>query len=39
MSNLTRVINGNVPLEVKEETTVFFNNLGLNMSVAINMFL
>ena len=23
MSNLTRVINGTVPLEVKEETTVF----------------
>ena len=39
MSNLTSAINVNVPLEVKEEATALFNNLGLNMSVAINMFL
>lgn len=39
MANLTSVINVNVPIEVKEEANVIFNNLGLNMSTAINMFL
>lgn len=39
MANLTSAININVPTEVKEETTQIFNNLGLNMSTAINMFL
>ena len=39
MSNLTSAINVNVPTEVKEEANAIFNNLGLNMSVAINMFL
>lgn len=39
MSNLTSAINVNVPSDVKEEATILFNNLGLNMSTAINMFL
>ncbi len=39
MSNLTSAINVNVPKNVKDEATVLFNNLGLNMSTAINMFL
>lgn len=39
MANLTSVINVNVPSDVKEEATILFNNLGLNMSTAINMFL
>lgn len=39
MANLTSVINVNVPTEVKEESNNIFNNLGLNMSTAINMFL
>ena len=39
MSNLTSSINVNVPKNVKDEATVLFNNLGLNMSTAINMFL
>lgn len=39
MANLTSVINVNVPSDVKEEATTLFNNLGLNMSTAINMFL
>ena len=39
MSNLTSVINVNVPSDVKEEATNLFNSLGLNMSTAINMFL
>ena len=39
MSNLTSVINVNVPSEVKEEATNLFNSLGLNMSTAINIFL
>lgn len=39
MSNLTSAINVNVPSDVKEEATNLFNNLGLNMSTAINMFL
>ena len=39
MANLTSVINVNVPSDVKEEATILFNDLGLNMSTAINMFL
>ena len=39
MSNLTSVINVNVPVDVKEEANRLFNSLGLNMSTAINMFL
>ncbi len=39
MANLTSAINVNVPKDVKEEATILFNNLGLNMSTAINMFL
>ena len=39
MSNLTSAINVNVPKEVKDESNNIFNNLGLNMSTAINMFL
>lgn len=39
MANYTSVINVNVPTNVKEEATDLFNNLGLNMSTAINMFL
>ncbi len=39
MANLTSAINVNVPSDVKEEATILFNNLGLNMSTAINMFL
>ena len=39
MPTITSTINVNVPKEVKEEATILFNNLGLNMSTAINMFL
>lgn len=39
MSNLTSVINVNVPTDVKDEANSLFNSLGLNMSTAINMFL
>ena len=39
MANMTSVINVNVPTDVKEEATELFNNLGLNMSTAINIFL
>lgn len=39
IANLTSAINVNVPTEVKEESNNIFNNLGLNMSTAINMFL
>ena len=39
MANLTSVINVNVPTDVKEEANELFNNLGLNMSTAINIFL
>ena len=33
------MINVNVPKDVKEEATILFNDLGLNMSTAINIFL
>ncbi len=39
MANYTSAINVNVPADVKEEATILFNNLGLNMSTAINIFL
>ncbi len=39
MANLTSVITVKVPKDVKEEANKIFNNLGLNMSTAINMFL
>lgn len=39
MANLTSAINVNVPSDVKDEANKIFNNLGLNMSTAINMFL
>lgn len=39
MANITTAINVNVPTDVKEEATMLFNSLGLNMSTAINMFL
>ena len=39
MANLTSAISVNVPVEVKEESNNILNNLGLNMSTAINMFL
>lgn len=39
MANLTSVININVPTEVKEEANIIFNDLGLNMTTAINIFL
>lgn len=39
MANLTSAINVNVPSDVKKEATKLFNDLGLNMSTAINMFL
>ena len=39
MSNLTSAISVNVPTEVKEESNNILNDLGLNMSTAINMFL
>ena len=37
MSN--SVINVNVPSDVKEEATELFNDLGMNMTTAINIFL
>ena len=39
MANVTSVINVNVPAEVKEEANSILNNLGLNMTTAINVFL
>ena len=39
MSSLSSVVNVNVPKDVKEEATLLFSSLGLNMSTAINMFL
>lgn len=39
LSNFTSAINVNAPSDVKEEATKLFNNLVLNMSTAINMFL
>lgn len=39
MANLTSAINVNVPSDVKDEANKLFNDLGLNMSTAINIFL
>ena len=39
MAKSMSIINVNVPTYVKEEATEIFDNLGLNMSTAINMFL
>lgn len=39
MASLTSAINVNVPSDVKDEANKLFNNLGLNMSTAINIFL
>ena len=39
MANSMSTINVNVPAKVKEEANNLFNNLGLNMSTAINLFL
>ena len=39
MTSLTSIINVNVPTEVKEEATILFNDLGINMTTAINMLL
>ncbi len=39
MTNSTSAINVNVPTNVKEDAAELFNNLGLNMSTAINIFL
>ena len=39
MANLTSTINVNVDYNVKKQATAILNDLGLNMSTAINMFL
>ena len=39
MASLTSTINVNVDSDIKEEATILFNSLGLNMSTAINIFL
>lgn len=39
MSSLTSAINVNVNNEVKKESTDILNDLGINMSTAVNMFL
>lgn len=39
MNNLTSVINVNVDSDLKKKATNVLNDLGLNMSTAINMFL
>lgn len=39
MTNLTSTINININSDVKKESTEVLNNLGINMSTAINMFL
>lgn len=39
MANLTSTINVNVDNNIKKEATAILNDLGLNMSTAINMFL
>lgn len=39
MANLTGTINVNVDNNIKKEATAILNDLGLNMSTAINMFL
>ena len=39
MANLTSAVNVNVDSNIKKQATEIFNDLGLNMSTAINMFL
>ena len=39
MSSLTSAINVNVNTEIKKESTDILNDLGINMSTAVNMFL
>ena len=39
MSNMTSIINVNVPTNVKNESNEIFVKLGLNMTTAINIFL
>lgn len=39
MANLTGTINVNVDVNVKKQANAILNDLGLNMSTAINMFL
>jgi len=39
MANLTGTINVNVDINVKKQANAILNDLGLNMSTAINMFL
>ena len=39
MANLTSAININVDKDLKDEATAILKDLGLNMSVAINVFL
>ena len=39
MSSMTSAINVNVDSEIKKEATEILNDIGLNMSTAINMFL
>ncbi len=39
MANLTGTINVNVDINIKKQANAILNDLGLNMSTAINMFL
>lgn len=39
MNSLTSTINVNVNSQIKREANAILNDLGLNMSIAINMFL
>lgn len=39
MANYTSAVNVNVDSEIKKQATEILNDLGLNMSTAINMFL
>jgi len=39
MANLTGTINVNVDINVKKQANAILNDLGLNMTTAINMFL
>ena len=39
MANLTGTINVNVDVNIKKQANAILNDLGLNMSTAINMFL
>lgn len=39
MANLTGTINVNVDINIKKQANAILNDLGLNMTTAINMFL